>query len=93
MLFNSIEVKGMIKENKQILNDEYEGVDICPHCDSEIYYSIQPVKEIRVKCPKCGKLCMPCNLCNRPYGCSCGSDLDDCRKSVFKTIIDENTKY
>lgn len=74
----------------KLLIGEYEGEEICPHCSRETHFTIVPLNEIKVKCNHCGRLIMPCSLCDHPYGCECGRDVTDCQKNIFQTLIEVN---
>lgn len=49
--------------------DRPEVFEICPHCDTEV--ELEPIFK-KQKCPNCGKLIKPCDMCapNKWYDCN-----------------------
>lgn len=53
------------------LNQDFEGVELCPYCGNETSYTINPTKEIFVTCSHCKKLITPCSLCDECTNRNC----------------------
>lgn len=45
--------------------------EYCPFCDTEV--ELKPISSVQL-CPNCGKLILPCNLCDHD-NCDCGNCL------------------
>lgn len=57
------------------LNQNFEGTELCPHCNHETNFVINPTKELFVVCSHCKKLITPCSLCDECTGRSCKDNI------------------
>lgn len=74
--YDESEIEGYRVIRMGDLNDTF--TEYCPHCEQEVELRY----EFRVhRCPKCGKLIAPCNLCNH--------DLCDCDKCPLARITNK----
>lgn len=42
---------------------EYGTWELCPYCEQEVYLK-DPIKKVYQACPNCGKMILPCSLCD-----------------------------
>lgn len=49
-------------EDEEDEDIEYGTWELCPECEQEVYLK-DPVRKFYQACPNCGKLILPCSLC------------------------------
>ncbi len=70
------------------LNGEFEGTELCPHCNHEFDFVVNPMKSIIVKCTNCGEEQYPCSLCS---GEKCG-EYKTCKEAIIAELCDWNMR-
>lgn len=76
----------LTKIQKEFLNQIWDGVEYCPHCDRETVFEFNPIKDKDITCSNCGKRIHPCSLC---HGDRCW---DDCLDCIRETLLRENDR-
>ena len=79
--------KGMVimslqltKTEKQLLNQEFEGTEWCPHCNRETDFKYNPMKNKYITCTNCGMKIHPCSLCD-------GNDCNNCEDEIKTSLL------
>lgn len=64
---------GISDEDEEDEDIEYGTWELCPYCEQEVYLK-DPIKKVYQVCPNCGKMILPCSLCDEDEithaGCS-----------------------
>lgn len=56
-------------EQKTFLDQNWDGTELCPHCDMETDFLFNPMKDHDVTCSHCGSKIKPCSLCDSSQCC------------------------
>lgn len=74
------------------MKEKIEGVELCPSCQDEIEFAIDPHESVVIVCPNCGEKTIACSLCSRPFGCQSHGGVDFCKRSILESIRLEQEK-
>ena len=62
-LFDCLGIKDEDEDEEDEDEDiEYGTWELCPECEQEVYLK-DPIKKVYQACPNCGKMILPCSLC------------------------------
>jgi hypothetical protein len=81
--------KYLTKEEADLLDCNFEGVEFCPHCEKETNFVFNPIRESMIVCEHCFNMIHPCSLCS---GELCG-DYSSCKESIFVSLLKANDMW
>ena len=78
----------LTKEQREFLNQTWDGTEYCIDCDMETDFIFNPMESEYITCSHCGKKIHPCSLCD---GSQCASNTS-CIEAIRETLLRENCK-
>ena len=64
-------------------------VELCPHCETENEYGTEDITDCyHIEC-KCGKLIMPCDMCNHYHNHTCPTPCYETRQLAVEMLRGE----